>query len=47
MDAKKGRWGEISCETGVDIYSLLCTKQITSENLLYHTGNNTQCSVLT
>ena len=36
-------------ETGVDMYTLLiiCIKQITNENLLYSTGNSTQCSVVT
>ena len=39
------RVGEI--EIGTDIYTLLCIKQITNENLLYSTGNSTQCSVVT
>ena len=36
-------------EIGIDIYTLLilCVKQITNENLLYSTGNSTQCSVVT
>ena len=35
-------------ETGTDIYTSLCVKQITNcENLLYSTGNYTQCSVVT
>ena len=36
-------------ETGIDIYTLLilCIKYITNENLLYSTGNSTQCSVVT
>ena len=34
-------------EIGIDIYTLLCIKQITKENLLYSTGNSTQCSVVT
>ena len=36
-------------EIGTDIYTLLilCIKQITNENLLYSTGNSTQCSVVT
>ena len=36
-------------EIGVDIYILLiiCIKQRTNENLLYSTGNSTQCSVVT
>ena len=28
-------------ETGIDIYTLICIKQITNENLLYSTGNST------
>ena len=27
-------------ETGVDVYTLLCVKQITNENLLYSTGSS-------
>ena len=36
-------------EIGIDIFTLLilCIKQMTSENLLYSTGNSTQCSVVT
>ena len=34
-------------EIRIDIYTLLCIKQITNENLLYSTGNSTQCSVVT
>ena len=34
-------------EIGTDIYTLLCIKQITNENLLYSTGNSTPCSVVT
>ena len=37
-------------EMGIDIYTLLCIKYITSGNLLYSslcsTGNSTQCSVV-
>ena len=38
-----------NCEIGIDIFTLLilCIKQMTSENLLYSTGNSTQCSVVT
>ena len=32
-------------EIGIDIYTLLCVKQITNKNLLYSTGNSTQFSV--
>ena len=28
-------------EIGIDIYTLICIKQITNENLLYSTGNST------
>ena len=31
-------------EIGIDVYTLLCIKQIANENLLYSTGNSTQCS---
>ena len=34
-------------EIGINIYTLLCIKQITNENLLYSPGNSTQCSVVT
>ena len=37
----------ISWDIEIDIYTLLCGKWITKENLLYHTGNCTQCSVMT
>ena len=38
-----------NCEIGIDIFTLLilCIKQMTSENLLYSTGNSTRCSVVT
>ena len=39
--------GGMNWETGIDIYKLLCIKEITNENLLYSTGNSTQCSVVT
>ena len=29
-------------ETGIDVYTLLCMKQITNKNLLCSTGNSTQ-----
>ena len=38
---------EMNRETGIDIYILLCIKQITNENLLYSMGNSTRCSVVT
>ena len=28
-------------EIGIDIYTLICIKQITNENVLYSTGNST------
>ena len=34
-------------EIGVDIYTLLCMKQITNKHLLYSTGTSTQCSLVT
>ena len=34
-------------EIGIDIYTLLCMKQITNNYLLYSTGNFTQCSLVT
>ena len=47
--------GEVGCvcggmnlEIGIDTNTLLYTKQITNnENLLYSTGNSTQCSLVT
>ena len=33
-------------EIGIDIYTLLCIKQITNKDLLYSTGNSTQCLVI-
>ena len=40
-----GEWGGMNWEIGIDIYTLLCVKQITNKNLLYSTGNSTQFSV--
>ena len=37
----------MSWEIGVDIYMLLCIKQITNENLLCSTRNSTHCSMVT
>ena len=45
LPRQKGRWDELGI--GIDIYTLLCIKQITNENRLYSTGNSTQCSVVT
>ena len=39
--------GGMYWEIGIDIYTVLCIKQITNENLLYSTGNSTPCSVET
>ena len=49
MDAKEGRGGGMNWETGIDIYTLICKKKITHENLLYSTGNSTslRCTVET
>ena len=33
-------------EIGIDIYTLLCIKRITNENLLYSTGNSVLCGDL-
>ena len=46
-DTKGGREGGMNWEIGIDICTLLCIKWITNENLLYSTGNSTQCSVVT
>ena len=43
----QGGRGGINWKIGIDIYILLCIKQITNENLLYNTGNSTQYSVVT
>ena len=37
--------GGINQETGIDIYTLRCIKQVTNKNLSVHTGNSTECSV--
>ena len=47
MDTKGGRGGGMDWEIGIDMYTLLCIKQITNENRLYSTGNSTRCSVVT
>ena len=33
-------------EIGIDIYTLLCRKQITNKDLLYSTGNSVLCGGL-
>ena len=47
MDTRGEGEGGMNWEIGIDIYTLLCIKQITNENLLYSTGNSTQYSVVT
>ena len=50
IDGENQHMDTISCDEwviGIDMYTLLCIKQITNENLLYGTGNSTQCSVVT
>ena len=41
---EKGRWR--NWEIGIDKYTLLYTKEITNENLLYSTGTSTYYSIL-
>ena len=43
----KEQGGGMNWETGIDIYTPLCVKQVTNENLLYSTGNSTQYSDVT
>ena len=38
--------GRINWEIGIDIYTLLYIKQITSKDLLYSRGNSTQYAVM-
>ena len=47
MVTKRRKRGGMNQESGTDIYTLLCIKQITNENLVYGTGNSTRCSVVT
>ena len=47
MDTKEDKGDGMNRETGIGIYTLLCVKKISSENLLYSTGNSTQCSAVT
>ena len=45
MDPKAGKEGGMNCKIGIDVYTLLLYKKwITSENLLYNTGNSPQYS---
>ena len=43
----RGRGGGINWEIGIDIYTLWYIKQVTNKELLYGTGNSSQCSVMT
>ena len=49
MDTKGWVGGGRKWESGIDIYTLLilCITYLTNENLVYSTGNSTQCFVLT
>ena len=48
MVTRRGRWGRgIVRELGIDMYTLLYLKWITSKDLLYSTGNSAQYSVTT
>lgn len=42
VDTKCGKGG-VNWETGTDVYTLLCTKQKTNENLQNSTGNSVLC----
>ena len=44
---REEREGGMNWETGTDIYTLLCIRQVTNENALDSTGNAIQCSVAT
>ena len=46
METKEGWEGGVNWGTGIDIYTLLCIKQTTNENLLHSSGNSTWGSVL-
>ena len=49
MYGHQGGKGEVGMnwKIGIDIYTLPCIKQTTSENLVHSTRNSTQCSVVT
>ena len=49
MDTKGEMGAGINWEIEIDVYTLLilCIKYRTNENLLYSTGNSTQCFVVT
>ena len=40
MDTQLGEGGGVSREIGVDMYTVLCIKSITNENLPCHSGNS-------
>ena len=42
----RGSGGGINWEIGIDIYTLLYTKDIANKDLLYSTGNSTQYSLM-
>ena len=44
---REEREGGMNGDVGTNIYTLLYTTYTTNENLLYTTGNSTQCSVVT
>ena len=43
----EGKGGRIDWEFGIDMYTLLCVKQITNKDLLYSTGYTAQYSLIT
>ena len=40
-------WEGMDWEFGMDVYTLLCLKEITKKDLLYSVGNSAQYSVIT
>ena len=47
MVARGKEWEDgIVRESGIGMYTLLCLKQMTSNILLYSTGNSAQCHVM-
>ena len=47
MVPKGGRRGGMNWEVRTDTYTLLCTKYITNENVLYSLAHTPHCSVMT
>ena len=47
ISVKTNKGGGINWEDGINTYTLLFTKQITSKDLLYSTERSTHCSVIT